>query len=160
MFFSQPWNANAASQSCTQDPRYGGVLPRQMWFTTYFGGREIDSSNIVFSNGKLDPWARQGVLPAALPNATFSYAEGVLSSSKSSILDLGTGSLALLIDLSAHHLDLFFTSENDPVSVVNARQQEMAKATDWIAERKQRMVVRHKREHVAVTKPDTKTLWI
>eukprot|EP00937_MAST-01D_sp_MAST-1D-sp2_P001756 g1756.t1 len=130
MFFAQPWNAAASARGCVNNAAYGGVVPRQAWFTTLFGGRDIQASNIVFSNGKLDPWARQGVLPA---NAT--HAGGGVGVAAS---EVGPGSVALLIDLAAHHLDLFFANAQDPSSVVAARKAEMDMVRRWIAERKEK----------------------
>eukprot|EP00664_Eupelagonemidae_sp_cell27_P002147 gene2147-5143_t len=101
----------------------------QEWLTTYFGGRAIPASNIIFSNGRLDPWSRQGVLPPAAAGAART-AGGVTSA------QVGPGSLALLIDLSAHHLDLFFADPRDPPSVVAARKQEMALVAQWIKEKR------------------------
>lgn len=63
MFFEQPWNADASASGCSNNRAYGGVVRRHEWLTTLFGGRRIYASNIVFSNGRLDPWSRQGVLP-------------------------------------------------------------------------------------------------
>lgn len=56
IFFDQPWNDNASALGCARNAACGGVAPRQRWMTTCFGGRHLtESSNIVFSNGKLDP---------------------------------------------------------------------------------------------------------
>ena len=64
MFYPQPWNYDAYTKSC-QD-QYG-VTPRYDWALQYFGGMnpKVDfqsHSNIVFSNGKKDPWMAGGVL--------------------------------------------------------------------------------------------------
>jgi lysosomal Pro-X carboxypeptidase len=63
-------------------------------------------SNIIFSNGELDPW----------------HAGGVLT-------NVSERSIAIYIEDSAHHLDLRLPNEADPASLTAARQTE----TEWIA---------------------------
>lgn len=47
-------------QGCIAD---WGVAPRPLWADNEWGGRRISAaSNIVFSNGLLDPWHGGGVL--------------------------------------------------------------------------------------------------
>lgn len=54
MFWSDPFDLAASVAACRQ--RWG-VTPRPLWATTQWGGRRITAgSNIVFSNGLLDPW--------------------------------------------------------------------------------------------------------
>ena len=141
MFFDQPWNGNASALGCARNTAYGGVAPRQRWLTTFFGGRHLtEASNIVFSNGKLDPWARQGVLPA---NGTGRLRRTVTATGLvSSAAGLGPGSAALLIDRAAHHLDLFFSHADDPASVVGARAVEMEHVAQWIAQKRERVALR------------------
>ena len=79
-----------------------------------FGGRSIGAaSNIVFSNGDLDPWHPGGVLEAP--------------SESSSII-------ALLIPQAAHHLDLFWPNANDTAAVIHARLEEKRNIQTWIDE--------------------------
>ena len=60
MFWDQPWDEAAIRRSCWDKWR---VVPRPMWAAINWGGRHIQTaSNIVFSNGKLDPWSGGGVL--------------------------------------------------------------------------------------------------
>lgn len=67
------------------------------WLDTVYGGLRIQyASNIVFSNGNLDPWSPAGVTPS--------------SSNDGSVI-------SLMIDMGGHHLDLFWSNENDPQSV-------------------------------------------
>ncbi|TDH66837.1 hypothetical protein CCR75_005973 [Bremia lactucae] len=70
------------------------------------------ASNIVFSNGLLDPWSCAGVLHAP-------------KDSKVSIIK---------IDEGAHHLDLFFSHPEDPPSVIAARFTEVKMIHQWIEE--------------------------
>ena len=64
MFWDQPFDANAMKKWCWDTWR---VVPRPMWPEINWGGRRIESaSNIVFSNGKLDPWSGGGILEVSL----------------------------------------------------------------------------------------------
>ena len=60
MFWDQPFDSEAMKQWCWDTWR---VVPRPLWPEINWGGRRIESaSNIVFSNGKLDPWSGGGIL--------------------------------------------------------------------------------------------------
>jgi hypothetical protein len=81
---------------------YGIPLKRDdwaMWIDTAYGGKRLQyASNIVFSNGNLDPWNPAGVIG----NSSLSQDSSILS---------------LLIDMGGHHLDLFWPTDSDPESV-------------------------------------------
>lgn len=50
----QPFSVKESIETCQEN---WGVTPRPLWATVEWGGRRIESaSNIVFSNGLLDPW--------------------------------------------------------------------------------------------------------
>jgi lysosomal Pro-X carboxypeptidase len=67
MFWDQPWDEAAMRRSCWDKWR---VVPRPMWAAINWGGRNIQTaSNIVFSNGKLDPWSGGGVLEVSAVQA-------------------------------------------------------------------------------------------
>ncbi|OWZ12668.1 Lysosomal Pro-X carboxypeptidase [Phytophthora megakarya] len=70
------------------------------------------ASNIVFSNGLLDPWSSAGVL-------------SVPKEAKVTIVEIAEG---------AHHLDLFFSHPKDPPSVIAARNTEVKMISKWIDE--------------------------
>ena len=77
------------------------LTPRPALANTLYGGRSLEAaSNIVFSNGLLDPWSSGGVLKPV------------------------GGTAALIIPEGAHHLDLRAANPKDPVSVVDARKKE------------------------------------
>lgn len=66
----------------------------------------MKASNIIFSNGELDPWQAGGITKK-----------------------INDDTIALYIESSAHHLDLRLPNEADPATVTAARQTE----TEWIA---------------------------
>ena len=82
--------------------------------TSYGGDRILKSaSNIVFSNGNLDPWSPAGVgtgVRAQRRRAKDSNGGLSVSYENPSVL-------SLLIDMGGHHLDLFWEHEDDPASV-------------------------------------------
>lgn len=67
------------------------------WIDTVYGGERMQyASNIVFTNGDLDPWSPAGV----------------------KLVDGKDRSLvSLTIDQGGHHLDLFWPTDDDPDSV-------------------------------------------
>ncbi|RLN67937.1 hypothetical protein BBP00_00001343 [Phytophthora kernoviae] len=70
------------------------------------------ASNIVFSNGLLDPWSSAGVLHTP-------------KNAKVTIVEIAEG---------AHHLDLFFSHPKDPAAVIAARKTEIKMIHKWIDE--------------------------
>jgi hypothetical protein len=84
----------------------------------YFGGLDLTHdlahvSNIIFSNGQLDPWRAGGV------NRNLSTWDT-------------NRTKALYIEKSAHHLDLRLPNAQDPASVTSARAVEMDTIKLWI----------------------------
>ena len=61
LYWPEPFDLQASLAMCGHN---WGVQPRRTdWATIQWGGRDIaSSSNIVFSNGLLDPWHGIGVL--------------------------------------------------------------------------------------------------
>ncbi|XP_062408118.1 lysosomal Pro-X carboxypeptidase [Sardina pilchardus] len=107
MFEPQEWDFQAFSDEC-----YGmfGVRPRPDWAEVVYGGKNISShSNIIFSNGGLDPWSGGGVTQS-----------------------LSDSLVAVWIPDGAHHLDLRYNNEYDPKSVLDARRKEIALIQQWI----------------------------
>jgi len=70
------------------------------------------SSNIVFSNGDLDPWSGGGVTH-----------------------NVGKSITSLIIEGGAHHLDLMFSNPLDPPNVKVARQTERQWIEIWVNEK-------------------------
>ncbi|NXF03459.1 PCP carboxypeptidase, partial [Smithornis capensis] len=107
MFEPQKWDFDAFSEECY---RLWGVRPRPSWILSMYGGKNISShSNIIFSNGGLDPWSAGGVTQ----NITDSL-------------------VAIMIPEGAHHLDLRSRNPLDPKSVQQARALEICHMKQWI----------------------------
>lgn len=104
MFLPQPWDATAYTQQCQQSY---GLTPQYDFALDYFGGRNPSkdfrhASNIIFSNGDLDPWHAGGVLYNVTPQSN--------------------ATISIYIENSAHHLDLRTPDAvNDPPSLTSAR---------------------------------------
>ena len=113
------WDKDAFTSHCQS--KYG-MTPKYNWALDYFGGRNpakdfASSSNIIFSNGELDPWHAGGILEDVFDNNEVIY-----------------------IKNSAHHLDLREPNEADPASVTEARNKERQLIKKWI-EDYDRMVI-------------------
>jgi lysosomal Pro-X carboxypeptidase len=114
MFWPSPYNLNDSIADCR---RTWGVTPRVLYPLINYGGTRMQyASNIVFSNGVLDPWHGGGVLTSPSPSV-----------------------VALLINNSAHHLDLMFSNPLDPDSVKQARQIELQNIQKWISEKQSKV---------------------
>ncbi|KAM4047654.1 lysosomal Pro-X carboxypeptidase [Anomaloglossus baeobatrachus] len=114
MFEPQTWNFDTFSDECYKQ---WGIRPRPEWITSVYGGKNISAaSNIIFSNGDLDPWSAGGV--------------------KQSLSD---SLVAILITDGAHHLDLRSNNAYDPRSVIEARALEVSYMKKWIKEHSQQV---------------------
>ncbi|TGZ71621.1 hypothetical protein CRM22_002534 [Opisthorchis felineus] len=110
MFPPLEWDPVVFCQSCFDK---FAVRPRLNWSAVEFWGKNIKTAtNIVFSNGDLDPWSAFGVLTD----------------------DQAPGCNVIRIPSGAHHLDLRAKNELDPPDVVDARQRELQHIKDWIDE--------------------------
>jgi hypothetical protein len=95
------------------------------WLDTAYGGLRIQyASNIVFTNGNLDPWSPAGVRPQQTPGEKIPL----------KTLSNDGSVLSLSIDMGGHHLDLFWSDENDPQSVKDVRSIEREHIRKWIRE--------------------------
>lgn len=111
MFEPEEWNFEAFSDECKA---MFGVRPRADWAGTVYGAKDIAShSNIIFSNGGLDPWSAGGV--------THNITDSLVS---------------ILIPDGAHHLDLRYSNDDDPPSVRAARALEVMYFQKWISQAK------------------------
>ncbi|CAO2830295.1 unnamed protein product [Amaranthus hypochondriacus] len=92
-----------------------GVKPRGRWITTEFGGHDFKNtwktsgSNIIFSNGLLDPWSGGSVLQ-----------------------NVSETLVALVTEEGAHHLDLRVSTPEDPDWLIKQRTSEIQLIRGWI----------------------------
>ncbi|KAK3918120.1 Lysosomal Pro-X carboxypeptidase [Frankliniella fusca] len=109
MFERAPWSWTEYSDACF---RTWKVRPRFNMTRWEFGGRDLKgASNIVFSNGLLDPWSAGGV-----------------------VRNMSDSVVAVLIPEGAHHLDLRGQDPRDPPSVRGARRLHRQHIRKWIKE--------------------------
>jgi len=107
MWLPYKYDFEAFATGCKQQ---WGVTTRKYWAQSEYGGFNISAaSNIVFSNGGLDPW----------------YGYGVLKSDNPSIVPV-------FIEDGAHHLDLRTSNPLDPQTVINARNTHKDNIRKWI----------------------------
>jgi len=83
-------------------------IPLRDWIATNFGDLS-QASNIVFLYGELDPWTA-GCVRA----------------------DLSPSVVAIPVPMGAHHLDLMFSTPDDPPGVRAVRTRTMAHVEEWI----------------------------
>ena len=125
IFFPQPWNETRARERCVET---WGVEPRVTWADTVYGGRRLRSlSNVVWSNGALDPWSRLGVTE---------------DSDFLDVLDDSKGLEAVFLENGAHHLDFFWSRDDDAEDVRSARARETELVRRWIEEKHERISLR------------------
>ena len=110
MFWYSPWNQTSEMQNCQE---LYNIQTRPNWASINYGGRLLENSgvsNIVFSNGILDPWNGAGVH---------------FNNSLNNIFGLSTGYVG-------HHMDLMFSTSMDTEQVLNVRQFELQQIQKWI----------------------------
>jgi len=95
-----------------------GLTTQYHWAIDFFGGKNITvdfmhASNIVWTNGDLDPWKAGGVLK-----------------------NVSDDTLALVIPKAAHHLDLRTPDPQDPPEVTWARGKISETIGKWVEEYK------------------------
>ncbi|KAL5545780.1 hypothetical protein UlMin_005467, partial [Ulmus minor] len=93
------------------------IEPRRNWITTEFGGNDIKrvlkrfGSNIIFFNGLRDPWSGGGVLK-----------------------NISNTIVAIVAKEGAHHVDLRFSTKEDPQWLKEVRKQEIKIIAGWISQ--------------------------
>jgi lysosomal Pro-X carboxypeptidase len=109
-FWDAPFDLNGFISGC--QGQFNGLTPRPYWISMQFGGAEFPGSNVVFSNGQLDPWKSGGILT----NST------------------KTPSVIALMHDSAHHADLRSSNVNDTAAMIQVRNIERASIKRWVSE--------------------------
>ncbi|GFN81536.1 lysosomal pro-x carboxypeptidase-like [Plakobranchus ocellatus] len=101
------WNFQAISDACMKE---FGVRPRRDWVKLQYWGTDLSTaSNIIFSNGDLDPWSSGGV--------TKYISESIWT---------------IKIPEGAHHLDLRASNKDDTEYVKDARTREINIIKQWL----------------------------
>uniref|UniRef100_A0A7S1LPM0 Uncharacterized protein n=1 Tax=Neobodo designis TaxID=312471 RepID=A0A7S1LPM0_NEODS len=113
MFPANPWSLSAAVANCVSQYNVSSAVA---WPKTQYGGWGVADwgSNIVFSNGGLDPWRPGGITTSRTPNVT-----------------------TIIIPDVGHHIDLMFSDPADTPAIKAARALEVEKIGEWIAAKKQ-----------------------
>ncbi|CAG9467723.1 unnamed protein product [Pedinophyceae sp. YPF-701] len=120
MFWREPFVFDDWSDHCYDE---FGVRPQSDRYAKMaYGGKDLRAAtNILFSNGDLDPWSGGGVGVGARrrggPGAPDDYKQLVF-------VEIAQG---------AHHLDLRAPNKHDPESVRTARDKEIAAIKSWVA---------------------------
>nr|GEW67240.1 lysosomal Pro-X carboxypeptidase [Tanacetum cinerariifolium] len=114
MFPEWEYNFTSYAEECWDEFH---VIPKPTWITTQFGGHNHRSvlqtfgSNIIFSNGLLDPWSGGGVLE-----------------------NISDSIVALVTEKGAHHLDLRGATADDPDWLVEQRASKIKIIDGWIGD--------------------------
>jgi hypothetical protein len=98
---------------------------------TYYGGISMQGhSNIVFSNGLLDPWSAGGVYE---DNSNPNFLQEFFEEDTATVQNITENDVvALIIPFGGHHTDLMYSSDADPNSVSEARNAEYTFIARWI----------------------------
>jgi len=107
MFYSYSWDFPNVRANC--EKKYG-VTPDLNKAVMQWGGKDItDLTNVIFSNGEVDPWMGGGVLETLAPSLP-----------------------AIIIKNAAHHYDLRPANPEDTEDVKHARELEKSYIKSWI----------------------------
>lgn len=114
MFYSRPWDIWEFLAFCTE--RFGNIKAQITYPAIMYGANNYTGnlfrymSNVIFSNGEIDPWQSGGVFPPLNPAL-----------------------LPIYIPNAAHHLDLRASNPADPPSLTSARIQETTTIVSWLS---------------------------
>jgi dipeptidyl-peptidase-2 len=112
MFSPKKWDSDKYTQECKKT---WDADVRPYWAYDYFGGRDFineinNYTNIVFTNGTMDPWN------AGCPQKSENPKVVVINAD------------------AAHHLDLRLPNEKDPQSIKDMRELVRANIKTWLFE--------------------------
>jgi lysosomal Pro-X carboxypeptidase len=97
-------------------------------YETYYGNTLLNaiSSNIIYSNGLLDPWSAAGVYN---PTASHRIMDGLTVQTINN-----ASTYAIIMDYGGHHTDLMYSDDRaDPPSIRTARQWQERIIREWLA---------------------------
>ena len=115
MYYKSSWDVKEMGKICEKT---WGTKPDTSRVRLQYGDHDIsEHSNIVFSNGDMDPWAGGGV--------------------RNNISD---SMVAINIEHGAHNYDLLFSHKEDLPSVREAREKEKIYIRSWIKKWEQKML--------------------
>ncbi|GAX77115.1 hypothetical protein CEUSTIGMA_g4561.t1 [Chlamydomonas eustigma] len=131
MFWDQgPFDLAGINTHCKEA---WGVEPRVYHSFIQFGGVEAaaEASNIVFSNGMMDPWS------------AFSVTTNI-SSATITVVNIPNG---------AHHVDLMFSHKDDTTDIIDARGVELHAMRTWIQQHRNNKIMYTSQKAVDEGKP-------
>jgi len=109
-FENMPYTDAGFDEYCKET--YHGVTPNRMWADITYWGHNIESaSNIVWTNGLLDPWSAGGILKTPSPSQP-----------------------VVIIPDGAHHLELRAAHPDDTPATIAARDVQRAWVRKWLNE--------------------------
>ncbi|KNC84358.1 hypothetical protein SARC_03403 [Sphaeroforma arctica JP610] len=110
MFWNAPFDREAMRKDCLE--QYGSHTKFDVGSIKY-GGRKAmrATSNVIFTNGELDPWIAEGVLQ-----------------------DVTDTVVSIIIPKAGHHEDLMFSTKDDPPALTDARERILVHIRRWIDE--------------------------
>ncbi|XP_019153541.1 PREDICTED: lysosomal Pro-X carboxypeptidase-like [Ipomoea nil] len=114
IFPASEWNYSENAKFCKNA---FNIEPRPNWITTEFGAHNIKrvlkrfGSNIIFFNGLRDPWSSGGVLE-----------------------NISKSIVAIVAKEGAHHVDLRFSTKEDPKWLKDVRRKEVKIIHKWISQ--------------------------
>ena len=115
MYYESSWDVKSMEEICEKT---WGAKPDLSRVKLQYGDRDIsENSNIVFTNGDMDPWSGGGVLH-----------------------DISDSIVAINIERGAHNSDLLFSHEQDLPSVKAAREKEKFYIQLWIKKWKEKLL--------------------
>ena len=108
MFEKTTWNFTEYSEQCFK--QFGTKVAQDDIAVLEYGGKDALYSNVIFTNGLLDPWSGGGVVKPS------------------------PGSYSIMIPDAAHHLDLRAGNQADPESVRTTRKMIKKVIENWLQE--------------------------
>lgn len=118
------FDLNKAKAECAKEFGLDDLVNIPTWSAVEHGGLQgfqKSLTNVVFSNGLLDPWSAGGVVNGK------GFDQSVV---------------VVLIPNGAHHIDLMFSNPEDPADVTTARNIELANIRKWINQAKSRVAAK------------------
>jgi lysosomal Pro-X carboxypeptidase len=110
------------------------------WYDVVFGGVHIKShSNIVFSNGLLDPWSAAGVYASGMDpippkNSDLPMKQKTVPGLHVHNISDDGSMISIIMAYGGHHTDLMYSSAKDPPCIREGRRLEKKMIERWVNE--------------------------